>query len=286
MQLHLAINSGVVALLEVHALPLHQGSDTLRAVAAPDCRVSHAVNHPPPEVRVVRLNAFDLSRHLCRFPLHTLVWRPRAAVEFPDAVHPPVAINCIPSYREWPGIPPVEAAPDRPVLRNHKRIDDVREPPILIMRRIVAPLREYLTGERIPIPIEQGLPLCVRHRRQPLHILRVVRQQSRVVKHAGRHKDPRLRRAVLCPVRVCPRRILRDRRHRRRRRDKPFLYPRMTNVSGVRRRADINPRPRPIRAVSREQIHIFVVGEVRQLIKCDEVIRLSLILRPVFGVLH
>ena len=154
------------------------------------------------------------------------------------------------------------------------------------MRWIVAPLREYLTGERIPIPIEQGLPLCVRHRRQPLHILRVVCQQGRIVKYAGRHKDPRLRRAVLRPVRVCPRRILRDRRHWRRRRDKPFLHPRMPHVSGVRRRADINPRPRPIRAVSREQIHIFVVGEVRQLVKCDEVIRLPLVLRPVLRVLH
>ena len=154
------------------------------------------------------------------------------------------------------------------------------------MRRVVAPLREYLTGERIPIPIEQGLPLCVRHRRKPLHILRVVCQQGRIVKYTGWHKDPRLRRAVLRPVRVFPRRILRDRRHRRCRRDKPFLHPRMPHVSWVRRRADINPRPRPVRAVSREQIHIFVVGEVRQLVKCDEVIRLPLILRPVLRVLH
>ena len=97
MQLHLAVNAGMVALLEIHALPLHQGSDALRAVAAPDCRVSHAVDRPSPEVRVVGLDAFDLPRHLRRFPFHALVRRPRAAVEFPDAVHPPVSVDRIPS---------------------------------------------------------------------------------------------------------------------------------------------------------------------------------------------
>ena len=61
MHPHLAVDAGVVAALEVHPLPLHQSADALRAVAAPDGRVSHAVDAP-----VLRLGSSASMRRISR----------------------------------------------------------------------------------------------------------------------------------------------------------------------------------------------------------------------------
>ncbi|CAN4000257.1 DUF4316 domain-containing protein, partial [Dysosmobacter welbionis] len=118
MHLHLAVDAGVVAALEVHPLPLHQSADALRAVAAPDGRVSHAVDAPVLEVWVLGLNAPYLPRHLGRFHLHAGVGGAGAAVILPDAVEPPVPVHGVPAHGEGPGVAPVQAAPDGPVLRD------------------------------------------------------------------------------------------------------------------------------------------------------------------------
>ncbi len=286
MDLHLSVDPGVVALLEVHPLPLHQGADALRAVAAPDGRIAHPVDLAPLQVRVFRLDLPDLPGHLRGLQPHAGVGYAGAAVVFPDPVHAPLPVHGVPAHAERLGVSPVQAAPDGPGLRHLEGPDHVGEAAVVVVAAVVAPLGEYLPAEGVPVAVEQGVLLGLRHAGQALHVLRVVAQQRRVVKHAAGDKDPALPGLVLRSGLVPPRHVLPDRVHGRGCRDKSLLHPAVAHAAGVGRGPDIDPGARPVGPVSGKQVVVLLEQEVRQLVEADEVVGLALVLHLVLGVLH
>ena len=88
------------------------------------------------------------------------------------------------------------------------------------------------------------------------------------------------------PIRKTHDGILADGSHRRRCRDESFLDPSVPHTAGVRRAADVYTRPRPVRSVSGKEVAVFFPCKVGQLVECDKVIRLPLILDLVLCILH
>ena len=286
MHLHLSVDAGMVAPLEVDPLPLHQRPDALRAVAAPDRRVPHAVDALALEVGVLGLDAAYLPGHLRRFHLDAGVGRACAAVILPDAVEPPVVVHSIPAHREGPGVAPVQPAPNRPAIRDLEGGDDVGVDAVGVVLAVVAPLCKDLAGEGVPVAIQQGVALLLRHRGQPGDVVRVVLQQDFIVKHRGGDEDAGLPPRFLAPVRVSDLHLLPDRLHGFARRDEPLLDPPVAHAPGVGLRPHIAAGPRPVGAVPGEQVAVLVPQKLRQLVKVDEVIALALVIHPVLGMLH
>ena len=158
--------------------------------------------------------------------------------------------------------------------------------PVLIVRAVVHPFREYLSAECVPVSVKQGIPLCLWHGGKAFDVIRVILQQGRVVKNAGRNKDAALHGVVFLSGWVFPGDILPDGLHRLRGGNKPLLYPSVADASRVGGCADINAGSRSVWAVPGEEVAVFLPGEVRQLVKCDKVIGLALVLCSVLGVLH
>ena len=102
VQLHLAVDAGVIPFLEVDALALKERADALRALRAPNGGVAHTEDVPPLKIRVFCLNALHLAGHCRRLHLHTLVRCARASVIFPDVVEPPIMVDREPADGKRP----------------------------------------------------------------------------------------------------------------------------------------------------------------------------------------
>lgn len=61
VQLHLAVDAGVIPLLEVYALALKERADALCALRPPNGGIAHTEDVPPLEIWVFCLNALHLA---------------------------------------------------------------------------------------------------------------------------------------------------------------------------------------------------------------------------------
>ena len=157
---------------------------------------------------------------------------------------------------------------------------------VRVVVAVVAPLREYLAREGVPIAVQQRLALLLRHGGQAGEVVRVVGKQYLVVEHGGRHEDAGLPARLLVAVREADLELLPDRLHGLGRRDEALLHPAVAHAAGVGLRPDVAAGPRPVGAVSGEQVAVLLPEKLRQLVKVDEVIALALVVGPVLGVLH
>ena len=157
---------------------------------------------------------------------------------------------------------------------------------VAVVFAVIAPLGKHLPGERVPVTVEQCVLLRLRHRRKARQIAVIVLEQYLVVEHRARHEDAALLPMFFMPIWKAHDCILADGPHRRRCCDETFLDPSVPHAAGVCRAADVYPRPRAIRAVAREKIAVLFPRKVGQLVKCDKVIRLALILDLVLCILH
>ena len=213
-------------------MPRHCVRNALSTRPLEDRRVCDADDVPPAQVRILPLDLVDFRGHLRRVDLYADV-RPLAAVVFADAVDLSIRIRRVPAHREGPRITEVKPPPDPPGRRNLERLYDVCPEAVLVVRRIVAPLPEYLPLEAVPAPVEQRLFLRLRLHGEVCQIIRVVAEQLFVVKDRRRHKDAAAPHFDLLPVRLLDLPLLPDRRHRRRRRDKSLLHPCMADPARV-----------------------------------------------------
>ena len=288
VELHLARQPGVVAGPPVQEIgrPLHHRRDALAPALVKDGRVRDALNDPPPEQRVVLLHFPDLSCLLHRVDAQALVGASGAAVQFLDAVEPPLFVRRVPSHRERLGEAEIVAPVNFPVLRDGKRRNDMGPALILIVGRVVPPLGEHLPLKAVPAAVEQGLLFRFRQAGQSRQIIRVVFQQGRVIEHAGRNEHPRPFQFFLRAVRHPHRVFFHDRRTGRGRCDEPGLDPAVPHPAGVGGGPEIHPSARAGRAVAAHQVAVLFPFKVGELIKADKIKGLALIVRPVFGVLQ
>ena len=157
---------------------------------------------------------------------------------------------------------------------------------VAVVFAVIAPLGKHLPGERVPVAVEQCVFLCLRHRRKARQIAVVVLEQYLIVEYRARHKDAALLPMFFVPIWKAHDCILADGPHRRRCRDETFLDPSVPHTAGVRRAADVYARPRTVRSVAGKEVAVFLPCKVGQLVECDKVIRLPLILDLVLCVLH
>ena len=164
MHLHLAGKAGVVSRVPyqvVRVLFLHLGN-ALALALVEDGRVRHALDHPAFQHRVVLFRFPYAPGLLHRVDLQAFVRRTIAAVQLLDPVQPAILVRCIPPHREGPRVAKVVPAPDLPVRRNAKRLDDMGPPLVLVVGRVVPPLGEHLAAEAVPVTVEQRLLLRFR----------------------------------------------------------------------------------------------------------------------------
>ena len=92
MKLHLTRQPGVVPGLPVQKMraALHHGRNALAPALVKDGGVCHSVDHPAPQQRVVLLSFPDALGLLYRVNAQALVGAAGAAVQFLDAVQPPL----------------------------------------------------------------------------------------------------------------------------------------------------------------------------------------------------
>ena len=162
VDLHLAVQPVMLPRLPEHALALHYRRHTFRAAVAEDGRVCHAPHGTPLQIGVLPLNAAYFLRHMVRRPLHALVGRPRAAVQLPNTIQPPVLIHGVPAHGEWPCVAPVHRPPHIPAFRNAKWFNDMGLDMVSVMLPIIDPFAEHLPGEAVPVAVQQRCPLRLR----------------------------------------------------------------------------------------------------------------------------
>ena len=164
VHLHLSGKAGVVSRVPyqvVRVLFLHPGN-ALALALVEDGRVRHALDHPVFQHRVVLFRFPYAPGLLHRVDLQAFVRRTVAAVQLLDAVQPALFVRCVPPHREGPRVAKIVPAPDLPVHRNAKRLDDVGPPLVLVVGRVVPPFGEHLAAEAVPAAIEQRLLLRLR----------------------------------------------------------------------------------------------------------------------------
>ena len=166
MQLHFSGDAGVIALAEVHAAPasarLHLSCDALAAGFVEAGRVADVINRDV-VVDFVHFAGDDPVRDLVRRNRKPDVRLPvLAPIPFLVAVHSSGVIHRPPAAGERPCVAVVERHVSRPVRRNLERLDDVREPPVLVVLRVVRELHENLALEGIPVAVQQRPSQSVR----------------------------------------------------------------------------------------------------------------------------
>ena len=105
------------------------------------------------EPPVLAFDAMDLGEHPVGYPFHAFVWGLRATVQLRDDIHHAVRIDRCPLAGKWMIVPPVEAAIDRPAVRDLERLDDVCPLSVEIMLRPIGELLEELPFVYVPRPV-------------------------------------------------------------------------------------------------------------------------------------
>ena len=170
--------------------------------------------------------------------------------------------------------------------RYAERVYHMRPDSVPVVCRIIPPFVEYLTGKAVPIAVEQRFSFGIRQRSQTCQILRVIAQKNLIVKYGGRHKNTLAYPRFQMSVRMSDLHRFRNGGHGRRRRDKTCLYPPVSDPSGICLRPYVATRPRTVWAVAGKQVTVFIPCKLCQLIKINEIIPLSLIIQPIFRMLH
>ena len=157
---------------------------------------------------------------------------------------------------------------------------------VVVVVAVVHPLGKHLTGECIPIPVKQRVPLLLRHGSEARNVVGVVFQQLLVVEHGRRDEDARLPADLFAAVGESYLDRLPNGLHRFRCRDKALFHPAMSDAAGVRLRAHVAACVRPVRAVAGKHVAVFFPKKLCQLVEVDIVVSLALVVVLVLGVLH
>ncbi len=138
-----------------------------------------------------------------------------------------------------------------------------------IVGRVVVPFGKHLPGKTVPVAVEQRFLLRFRQCSQRAQVARVIFQQGRVVKHAGRDKHP----GPPQPSRFRPASApgtVPQWGTGRGRCDEPCFHPAMPHPAGIGRGPDVDPGAGAARAVAAHHIAVLFPLEMGQLIEPDE----------------
>ena len=185
MQLHPSGDTPVVAPGEIDPVPQSRLINALPPAGIPDGRVGHPLDLPALQPGMGVLYPADLRELPLRRPPHAYIRLPGAAVQLQDPINDSVVVHRPPAAGEGFGIAEVIAAVHPPLPGNVKGGDDVGEPPVLIMGRIVGELLEYLPLEHVPLAVQPGVPQPPGQGLQLPQIVRLGPQQSPVVRDLG-----------------------------------------------------------------------------------------------------
>ena len=185
VQLHPSGDTPVVAPGEIDPVPQSRLINALPPAGIPDGRVGHPLDLPALQPGMGVLYPADFRELPLRRPPHAYIRLPGAAVQLQDPINDSVVVHRPPAAGEGLGIAEVITAVHPPLPGNVKGGDDVGEPPVLIMGRIVGELLEYLPLEHVPLAVQPGVPQPPGQGLQLPQIVRLGPQQSPVVRDLG-----------------------------------------------------------------------------------------------------